>query len=1226
MIQRIFAITKTPHITLCSGFILFIFLFSTTKIYAQSQVMKDSLSKQISIAKTDTAKAMLYGKLAFEYSDNAVKMQEYAVKGLELAQQHHFTKGIMQNKRVFVKVLQVEKKYDDALKLNDSLLKIATQAKDDYIIAKCYLDGASVYGDKPDMDKTMEYTLAALKIGEEHNYKQILCIAYIKLAYIYTEKTNKKKDVLDYYQKALALAIELKDWENEMRCVHALSHLIARYPEHEHSSTGAMFVTEEGAELENYDEVMKYAQRAQQIAHKYQHDNEHEYIKCLADFNNQTGNYEKALKLLESEKEWFVKKNNKDQLSYFYGMLAFTKTKLKRTDDAIDDYYTAVEYAEKGEDHRHLAGLYYELASSYNIKNNYAKAYEYILLYDNERELAKRDDDNKSIFNLMAQYNNEKRENEITLLSKDKAIQALKFEAQEGVLMKSHVENLKQDAKISLLNHQKDSANIEKQKKDAELKLSAEKIKTQQNEIKQKNTIGIAVTIGLFMALLAVFFVFKGYKQKKKSNEIITLQNKELEKLSIVASKSENSIVICNTDSELIWANDAFTNTFGYTLEEYKKENGKTLLEISTNPEIKKLLNEAIEKKVSVSYESKTQTKYKGVRWFQTTISPVCDNLGNLQNIVFIDSDVTEITKQKEELEEKSKALRESHHNITLLSEIGQKITSTLDLEKILDTVYENVNDFMDATECGIGIYNEKEQVIFYPYQYYQSKRIENIENVSMRDDNRLSVWCVKNKKEVFINDMDQEHNKYISTLDAYGTNTPGESSGFLLQSLICLPLIIEKEVIGIIYVQSPKKNAYSPIQLEMFRTLASYTAVAMNNSEAYKKLSAAMREVEKLSIVASKSENSIAICNTDTELIWVNDAFINTFGYTTLEEFKKERGKTVLEISSNPNIKKVIEECIRQKVGIGYESKNSTKHKGTRWFQTTMSPVFDETGKLQNIVFIDSDITELKNTQTQLIQSEKMASLGQLTAGVAHEINNPINFVSAGIDSIKQNYNDLKILLDAYENLSKNRVVSDNLLQIENLKNKLDYKSLMIEMDHLIKSVKNGAMRTTEIIKSLRNFSRLDEYALKKADIQEGIDSTLTILTNKFKNRIEVVKDYDKIPSFNCFPGQLNQVFMNILSNAIDAIEGSGTILIKTKIAGNNAEVRIKDSGKGMTEEVKRKIFEPFFTTKNVGDGTGLGLSISYGIIEKHKGAIFVKSEQGKGTEFTIQIPMNLS
>ena len=177
-----------------------------------------------------------------------------------------------------------------------------------------------------------------------------------------------------------------------------------------------------------------------------------------------------------------------------------------------------------------------------------------------------------------------------------------------------------------------------------------------------------------------------------------------------------------------------------------------------------------------------------------------------------------------------------------------------------------------------------------------------------------------------------------------------------------------------------------------------------------------------------------------------------------------------------------------------------------------------------------------------------------------------------------------------------------------------------------MIDSVKTGTERTTEIIKGLRTFSRLDEDVLKIADIHEGLDSTLILLRNKYKQRIEINKLYGNIPEIECYPGQLNQVFMNILSNAIDAIDDKGIIAISTSKSNKSIRISIKDSGRGISENIKSKIFDPFFTTKEVGQGTGLGLSICHSIIEKHRGSIEVKSEIGKGSEFVIALPVKQS
>jgi len=266
----------------------------------------------------------------------------------------------------------------------------------------------------------------------------------------------------------------------------------------------------------------------------------------------------------------------------------------------------------------------------------------------------------------------------------------------------------------------------------------------------------------------------------------------------------------------------------------------------------------------------------------------------------------------------------------------------------------------------------------------------------------------------------------------------------------------------------------------------------------------------------------------------------------------------------------------------------------------------------------------ELKATHSQLVLSEKMASIGQLTAGVAHEINNPINFVYAGINALDVNYKEFKSIINKYEEVIPNDSTTEIFKEIQALKKKLDYEELKSDIDSLINDIRMGAMRTTEIVKGLRNFSRLDEAESKLADIHEGIDSTLTLINSSIKNRIKVIKEYDvSIPSIYCFPGQLNQVFMNIITNASQAIENKGSIFITTKLLKNDISISIKDDGVGMPEQVKSKIFDPFFTTKDVGKGTGLGLSISYSIIQKHNGSLEVISEPNKGTEFLIKIPI---
>ncbi|MEL6251044.1 MAG: ATP-binding protein [Bacteroidota bacterium] len=272
----------------------------------------------------------------------------------------------------------------------------------------------------------------------------------------------------------------------------------------------------------------------------------------------------------------------------------------------------------------------------------------------------------------------------------------------------------------------------------------------------------------------------------------------------------------------------------------------------------------------------------------------------------------------------------------------------------------------------------------------------------------------------------------------------------------------------------------------------------------------------------------------------------------------------------------------------------------------------------------LEEALVKQKLTQSKLVEQEKMASLGQLTAGIAHEINNPINFVSSNIDSLWLDLKDIKIMLEKIEKISIEN--GDEVLakKIQGIIEESDASFLFKEMIGLVEGIQYGAERTQEIVKGLRNFSRLDEDVFKRADIHEGIESTLRILKVQMGREIELEKEYGEIPMVCCQPGKLNQVFMNILSNGIHALDGKGKIQIKTHREGEEVIVKISDNGKGMSEEVQKRIFEPFYTTKDVGEGTGLGMFIVHGIIEHHKGNIEVVSEEGIGTEFQIRIPID--
>lgn len=274
--------------------------------------------------------------------------------------------------------------------------------------------------------------------------------------------------------------------------------------------------------------------------------------------------------------------------------------------------------------------------------------------------------------------------------------------------------------------------------------------------------------------------------------------------------------------------------------------------------------------------------------------------------------------------------------------------------------------------------------------------------------------------------------------------------------------------------------------------------------------------------------------------------------------------------------------------------------------------------------------LVELKEAEGQLVEAEKMASLGQLTAGIAHEINNPINFVTSNIAPLNR---DVDALIDFIQEIEKvglsDLSVDDKQQIIDEKKEEIDFDYLKMEIGQLLKGIQEGASRTSEIVKGLRVFSRLDEDDLKKADMNDGLDSTLIIVNNLLNQKIKLEKSYGDIPLIECYPGKLNQVFLNILSNAIFAINAKfkdregGILKISTTHDEFKVIIKIEDNGIGMDEITKKKIFEPFFTTKDVGEGTGLGMSIAYNTIRRHQGEIHINSTPGKGSEFILELPI---
>jgi signal transduction histidine kinase/FixJ family two-component response regulator len=340
-----------------------------------------------------------------------------------------------------------------------------------------------------------------------------------------------------------------------------------------------------------------------------------------------------------------------------------------------------------------------------------------------------------------------------------------------------------------------------------------------------------------------------------------------------------------------------------------------------------------------------------------------------------------------------------------------------------------------------------------------------------------------------------------------------------------------------------------------------------------------------------------------------------------------------------------------------------------TKYEQIYCLPIKNDVGKVSQVVFVATDITEdkrkskqiellnrdlneayhqiiekneklertlkqLKDTQAQMLQSEKMATIGQIAAGVAHEINNPTGFVSSNMETLKSYQSDLKALIKKYRRLISDLKmtaaktdlsfsIAEQVDEIIGLETEVDIDFIQGDILDLIQECNDGLQRIKKIISDLKDFAHPGENELKKADINKCIESTFNFALYELKYRAKMTKDYGQLPIIKCYPQQLNQVFINMLVNAAQAMEKTGEIKVKTRHVKDNIEITISDDGPGIPEKNLAKIFDPFFTTKDVGKGTGLGLNIAKDIINKHNGTIDVESRVGEGTTFTIHIPV---
>ena len=463
------------------------------------------------------------------------------------------------------------------------------------------------------------------------------------------------------------------------------------------------------------------------------------------------------------------------------------------------------------------------------------------------------------------------------------------------------------------------------------------------------------------------------------------------------------------------------------------------------------------------------------------------------------------VMKEKnEELEKKTEELEQSYNSISVLSKIGRDITSTLDLNTILNTVYENVNQLMDASVFGIGVYNTENATIDYQLAIDKGNRYKPYSR-SMEDKDQFPVWCIENKKEIFINNVEVEYSNYITSivkLNVGETQSKDDTKSEIQYSLLYVPMLVKERVIGLITVQSYEKNAYDQYHLDILKTLASYTSAALYNAQSFETL------------------------------------------------------------------------------------------------QNTLQ--------------------ELTITQQQLIQSEKMASLGELTAGIAHEIQNPLNFVNNFSEVNTELIDDMKVEIDK-GNLGEAKAIANDIKENE-------------------QKINHHGKRADAIVKGMLQHSRASSDKKEPTDIIALADEYLRLsyhgLRAKDKSFNATMQTHfdDEIGMVDIVSQDIGRVLLNLFTNAFYSVaekkkqqmEGyQPTVTVTTKKINGVISISVKDNGLGIPQKVIDKIYQPFFTTKPAGQGTGLGLSMSYDIIKAHGGEVKLETKEGEYAEFIITLPI---
>ncbi len=543
------------------------------------------------------------------------------------------------------------------------------------------------------------------------------------------------------------------------------------------------------------------------------------------------------------------------------------------------------------------------------------------------------------------------------------------------------------------------------------------------------------------------------------------------------------------------------------------------------------------------------------------------------------------------------------------------------------------------ATNPQLGLIESLQQVIAMGCQYFglDYSLLSRVEGnaceliVVQTPDNSVAIGDIYDLRQAYcLEVLQQTEPLWIPHASvSEWCHHPGYA-GFHMETYFGMRILVNTKVYGVLCFCSkvPSARQFRSVDNELLKLMAQWIGSELQRYEVVEALH--VRENQYRSVVNNVKE---VIFKMDVTGQWtfLNPSWTEITGFSLDESLGKDFLDFVHPDDQQDNVLALFQpSTTRQMDGYRNEVRYLTKDGSFRWLEVNARLTLDANacligfcGTLNDINERKQALSELRQTQAQLIQSEKMSSLGQMVAGMAHEINNPINFIYGNIEYTKKYLQDLFNLVQLYQHQYPHPTP---IIQAQT--EEINLAFIAEDLPKIFSSVKIGAERIRDLVLSLRNFSRIDSSDVKQVDLHEGIDNTLLILNHQLTAGITVSKQYGKLPLVECYPA-LNQVFMNILTNAIDALlelveQPDKQIAIQTEMVSPlQVDVRIRDNGPGIPLEIQSKIFDPFFTTKDVGKGTGLGLSICYQVIEKHRGQIAVNSRLGQGTEFVITLPV---